>query len=66
VLVLSDLSSFVFVGKDLSFALGSSTESGNFVFIAMHVGVSDFVTKEILLGSTVYKNDRFVSPNDFS
>lgn len=64
--VLSDLSALALVGKDLGFALSSSTEGRHFELVAMHVSICDLITKEVLLGSAVNKYDWFVSPNDFA
>jgi len=51
--VLSDLSSLVFVSQDLSLALGSCAHSRNLEFITVHVGVSNLITEEVLLGCLV-------------
>lgn len=64
--IFSNLSSLVFIGKNLSFALGSSAQSRDFKFISMHVGVSDFVTEEVLLGSGMLKDNGLISSDDFS
>jgi len=64
--IFSNLSSLVFIGEDLSFALGSSAQSRHFKFVAVHVGVSDFVTEKILFGSAVLEDNGFISSDDFS
>ena len=64
--VLSDLSSLVFISQDLSLALGSCAQSRNLEFVTVHVGVSNFVTEEVLLGGLVFKNEGLVSSNDLS
>lgn len=64
--VLSHLSTLVLVGEDLGFALSSSADGRHFELVSVHVSVCNLVAKEVLLGSAVNKNDRFISPNDFA
>lgn len=64
--VFSNLSSLVFIGKNLSFALGSSAQSRDLEFLSVHVGVCDFVTEEVLLGSGMLEDNGLISSDDFS